>query len=163
MMTADQTRLLRELEAERAIRALMGAYLAARDARRPGQEIAALFAPDGVWEGAGRQGAQLGRHHGRAAIARRFSGLLPPTLHLLTEEDIRVTGDRARGRWRYLAPAVLDGEPSWMAGRYEIDFVGHDGRWRFAHLRVRPLLAAAHRHGWATLDEHDERDLRADG
>jgi uncharacterized protein (TIGR02246 family) len=163
MTMADQTHLLRELDAERAIRALMGNYLAARDDRRPGPEVAALFAPDGVWEGLGHQGAQLGRHHGRAAIARRFSRPLPPTLHLLTEEDIQVTGDRARGRWRYLAPAVLEGEPSWMAGRYEIDFVVHDGRWRFAHVRVRPLLAAAHRHGWATLDELDEHDLEADG
>jgi SnoaL-like domain len=163
MMMADQTRLLRELEAERAIRALMGAYLAARDGRRPGREIAELFAPDGVWEGAGRQGAQLGRHHGRAAIARRFSGPLPPTLHLLTEEDIRVTGDRARGRWRYLAPAVLDGEPTWMAGRYEIDFVVHADRWRFAHVRVRPLLAAAHRQGWVTLGEPDGHDTQAGG
>ncbi len=118
---------------------------------------------DGVWEGSGRQGAQLGRHLGRAAIARRFSEQLPPALHLLSEEDIRVEGDRAWGRWRYLAPAIVEGEASWMAGRYEIDFVVHDGRWHFAHMRVVPLLVAAHRQGWATLGEYDEHDARAGG
>jgi hypothetical protein len=156
----DVGRRLGVLEAERAIRALMAAYLAARDRGSAGGEIAAMFAPDGIWEGIGGYAAQLGRHRGVPAIAERFSGDLPPTLHLLGGEHIRVDGDRARGRWTYLAPAVLDGEAAWMAGIYDNDFIRQDGRWLFAHVRVRPVLMAAHRHGWAELikpDEHDER------
>lgn len=160
-MTADLERRLSQLEAERAIRALMGAYIAARDVRRDGHQIAALFARDGIWEGTGRHGAQLGRHRGHAAIARRFSGELPPTLHLLYEHEIRVDSDRASGRWSYLAPAVIDDEATWMAGSYDNDFVMHMRHWRFAHVRVQPLLVATHRHGWTTLLELVQHDQRA--
>ena len=160
-MTRDLERRLSELEAERAIRALMGAYVAARDGNRDGDEVAALFAPDGIWEGTGRHGAQLGCHRGHAAIAGRFSGVLPPTLHLLCEHGVRVDGDRAGGRWSYLAPAVMDGEAAWMAGRYDNDFVVHVGHWRFAYVRVQPLLVATHRLGWTTLHELVHHDQRA--
>ncbi len=151
------------LQAERDIRALMAAYVAARDGRGSGREIAELFAPDGIWEGTGPHGAQLGRHRGRAAIAQRFAGELPPTLHLLSSEQIHVNGDRATGRWSYLAPAVIDGEATWMAGGYDNDFVVHAGRWRFAHVRVRPVLAAAHRHGWTALGDRDTAERRTRG
>jgi hypothetical protein len=150
----DVERRLGTLEAERAIRTLMADYLAARDRGRAGSEIAALFVPEGIWEGTGPHAAQLGSHRGSAAIARRFSGDLPPTLHLIGGEQIHIDGDRATGRWSYLAPAMLDGEAAWMAGFYENDFVCRDGRWLFAHVRVGPVLVAAHRRGWSTLIPH---------
>jgi hypothetical protein len=159
----DVERRLGVLEAERAIRALMAAYIAARDRGGAGGEIAALFVPEGIWEGTGPSAAQLGSYRGSAAIAERFSGDLPPTLHLLGGERIRVDGDRATGRWSYLAPAVLDGEGAWMAGFYDNDFVCRDGRWLFAHVRVGPVLVAAHRHGWTELIKSDDQRARARG
>ena len=48
-----------------------------------------------------------------------------------------------------------------MAGFYDNDFIRHDGRWLFAHVRVEPALVAAHRHGWAKLIKPDEHDPRA--
>lgn len=157
----DVERRLGVLEAERSIRALMAAYLAARDRGSAGGEIAALFAPEGIWEGTGPLAAQLGSHRGSAAIGERFSGDLPPTLHLIGGEQIRVDGDRATGRWSFLAPSMLDGEAAWMAGFYDNDFVCQDGRWLFAHVRVGPVLLAAHRHGWAALIKSDEHRTRA--
>jgi hypothetical protein len=157
----DVERRLGVLEAERAIRTLMAAYLAARDRGAAGGEIARLFVPDGIWEGTGPYAAQLGSHGGHAAIAERFSSDLPATLHLIGGEQIRVDRDRATGRWSFLAPALLDGEAAWMAGLYDNDFVCRDGRWLFAHLRVGPVLVAAHRHGWATLLSPDEQLTRA--
>ena len=155
--TNDVDRRLGVLEAERAIRALMAAYIAVRDRGSAGGEVAAMFVPDGIWEGIGAYAAQLGRHRGVPAIAERFSGDLPPTLHLLGGEQVHVVGDRATGRWSYLAPAVLDGEAAWMAGVYDNDFIRQDGRWLFAHVRVGPVLVAAHRHGWVKLIKPDER------
>jgi SnoaL-like domain len=152
----DVERRLGVLEAERTIRTLMAAYLTARDRRSAGREIAALFVPEGIWEGTGPFAARLGSHQGCAAIAERFAGDMPTTLHLIGGEQIRVEGDRATGRWSYLAPAVLDGEAAWMAGVYDNDFVRQDGRRLFAHMRVGPVLAAAHRHGWAKLINPDE-------
>ena len=154
----DLERRLRILEAEHDIRVLMAAYVAARDGHGTGREIAELFTADGIWEGTGPYGAQLGRHRGRDAIARRFSGDLPPTLHLLGGEQIQIDGDHATGRWNYLALAVLDGEAAWMAGRYDNDFVVEAGRWQFAHVRVRPMLAAPHRSGVSLGDGAPQPD-----
>jgi hypothetical protein len=110
-------------------------------------------------------GGKPGRAPDRAhpAVAERFSGDLPPTLHLIGGEQIHVDGDRATGRWSYLAPAVPDGEAAWMAGFYDNVFVCQDGRWLFAHVRVRLALAAAHRRGGTALIESDEHRTRARG
>lgn len=141
--THEVERRLGVLAAEPGIGTVVAACLAARDHGSAGDEIAALFAHDGIWEGAGPDGARLGRHRGRRAIARRFPRDRPPTLHLIGGGQIRDDGDAAG-----------------IAGVYDNDFVRHGGRWRFAHVRVEPVLVAAHRHGWASLiraDGHGER------
>jgi hypothetical protein len=109
------TRRLDALESESAIRRLMANYLEARDTGRNGDELAAHFTEDGIWEAVGPLAAMLGRHEGREAIARRenraTTELMPFCVHFLTNEAITVHGDTAQGNGRSCRPARHTGRP----------------------------------------------------
>lgn len=143
----DLAQRVKVLEAKDQIRQLMADYVRARDFNEG--SVAEYFTADAVWEGTGSLAAVLGRHVGRAAIARRFAGSVPPALHLLTNESILVAGDRAAGRWTYLQPTVLSGRAHWVVARYCNDFGRSNGMRRLRHVRIEPIFQASHEDGWA--------------
>ena len=143
----DLAERLYVLESKDEIRRLMAAYAHARDVT--GHSVAEYFTTDAVWEGTGRLADVLGRHEGQNAIAERFAGPTPPTLHLLTNESISVDGADAVGYWTYLQPSVLNGRAFWIAASYHNDFHRHDGVWRIRHMRIQPLFEAPYEDGWA--------------
>ena len=149
-MYDDLTERLSVLEAKDEIRRLMAAYAAARDLGEG--SIHDYFTEDAIWEGLGRLADVLGRHIGRDAIAQRFSGPLPPGLHLLANESITVDGDQAVGSWTYLQPSVLNGRAYWVAGQYHNDFRRQDGHWRIRHLRIQLIFQAPYDQGWTQVE-----------
>jgi hypothetical protein len=152
MATSDDVeRRLDALESEGAIRRLMATYLETRDFGGDAASIPGLFTPDGIWEHVGRLAPVLGAHHGREAIARRFSGPLPLSRHFLTNEAITVTGDTAVGTWSYVMASVVEEQVVWTVGRYRNDFVRVEGAWKFQHLRINDIALPSTPDGWLKM------------
>jgi SnoaL-like domain len=149
LLTSDEVgRRLDALESEGAIRRLMANYIELRDFGGDAASIAGLFTPSGVWEHVGRLAPVLGAHHGREAIARRFSGPLPLSRHFLTNEAIMVKGETAVGMWSYVMASVVEEQVVWTAGRYRNDFVRVEGAWRFQLVRIEDIALPSTADGW---------------
>mgnify|MGYP001824024213 CR=1 FL=1 len=113
------------------------------------EEIAGLFAPDGVWDG----GKALGVSTGRAEIAER---MCKPTLrfswHYFLKPEIKVDGDRAHARWDILSPCSLpDGTPHWMSGFEDDTYVKLDGVWLHQSMKLTSVFMAPHDTGWEMI------------
>ncbi len=127
---------VQRMEDESAIRRMLieyGAFLDAKDYRA----YAALFAPDGVWQGG------FGTFTGPAAIEAMLTANLgapeagfvsKSNFHMLTNPLIAIDGDRAHVRSKYLFwTASPDMRPTpLLAGRYVDEFVRVGGQWRIA-------------------------------
>ncbi len=88
---------LRVLEDLEEIKQLKARYAALCDNGYDCDGIAALFTPDGVWDG-----GDLGRAEGRGAIRDFFvkaPKAFPFAIHHVMNPIIEVSGDTARGRW----------------------------------------------------------------
>ncbi|MCG8592420.1 MAG: nuclear transport factor 2 family protein [Proteobacteria bacterium] len=150
---------LRAVEDVQAIQRLKARYGELVDARytrrgavsdeqldRIARQVGELFTEDAEWDG----GGGLGVCRGREAIVQRFR---EPTLsfswHYFVKPQIQVDGDRASGTWDILAPCTSrDGEPLWMAGTEQDEYVREDGRWLHARMQLRVVFMAPHARGW---------------
>ncbi len=124
------------VEAESQIRAALieyGKFLDAKDYR----SYAALFAPDGVWQGG------FGTFTGPAAIEAMLTRNLgapeagfvnKANFHMLTNPLVTLDGDRAHVESKYLFwTASADNRPTpLLAGRYVDEFVQVGGAWKIA-------------------------------
>ena len=124
------------MEDESTIRRMLieyGAFLDAKDYHA----YAALFAPDGVWQGG------FGTFTGPAAIEAMLTANLgapeagyvnKTNFHMLTNPLITITGDRAHVESKYLFwTASPDNRPTpLLAGRYVDEFVRVNGLWKIA-------------------------------
>lgn len=127
---------VQRMEDESAIRRLLieyGAFLDAKDYAA----YAALFAPEGVWQGG------FGTFTGPAAIEAMLTAHLgapaagfvnKTNFHMLTNPLITLDGDRAQVESKYLFwTASADNRPTpLLAGRYIDEFVRVDGAWKIA-------------------------------
>lgn len=127
-----------ELAAREALRELVAGYAQAADSGRL-DDVAAAFTPDGVLETPDRV-----EHRGREAI-RAFLGAAGAALagattaplirHHVSNLRLAVSGpDDATGA-AYFLVVTERGPDHW--GRYRDRYVRLDGRWLFAHRRVR--------------------------
>jgi uncharacterized protein (TIGR02246 family) len=122
------------LEDREELRALIMAYGQAHD-HRDYKAFAALFAAEGEWIGG------LGSAKGPDAIFALMDesighSPLPEgsgTFHVMTNDQIRIEGDRAwsRTKWLYLTPADDQSPKLTYLGHYDDEFVRENGRWRF--------------------------------
>jgi uncharacterized protein (TIGR02246 family) len=122
------------LEDREEIRALIMAYGEAHD-HRDYKAFAGLFATEGEWIGG------LGAAKGPDAIFALMDKSighdpLPEgsgTFHVMTNDQIRIEGDRAwsRTKWLYLTPADDQSPKLTYLGHYDDEFVRENGRWRF--------------------------------
>lgn len=113
------------------------------------EQIAALFAEDGVWDA----GKALGVSRGRAEIADRMRR---PTLkfswHYFLKPEITVEGDRARARWDILSPCTTpDGKPQWMSGFEDDEYIRVDGVWLHQSMKLGVVFMAPHATGWEKI------------
>jgi hypothetical protein len=137
---------------------------------RDGQAIAALFAPDGVFELFSRYGSDDYMASGVRVVGRDNIGALVgnsamPTgrgMHYLTTDHIvEIVGDEARIDAQFIAVesnADLRSEMEWttaasivqgtlavaMIGRYDSRLHRSDGHWVFTTQRVKNSLPVAH-------------------
>lgn len=135
------------LEAVEAIRRLKARYAELVDARYEGggplpperlapiaAEIAALFTVDAVWHAGGRLGTARGREEIRARMA---APTLRASRHYFVNPVIEIKGERARARWKLLAPCTLaDGRSAWMAGAEDDEYARVDGRWLHSSMKL---------------------------
>jgi SnoaL-like protein len=143
---------LRDLEDIMEISRLKAAYCEAVDGgwdRRThrGEEVAALFVDNGVWD-AGKIG---GRGEGRQGIVDKINSFtqMPFALHRVTNPDIRVRGNEATGKWHVIAYlSQPDGTPVMFMGTYRDKFVRTPQGWRFKHLGGAAAYFANLREGW---------------
>lgn len=125
---------LQVLEDREAIRNLIldyGTYHDHRDYR----SLSALFARNGVWE------SGMGRGEGPEGVFRLMDGIighnpLPEgsgTFHVLTNDRIRIDGDRASAvtKWMYVTPGENGGPNTALLGHYDDEFIREDGEWKF--------------------------------
>ncbi|HKN14285.1 MAG TPA: nuclear transport factor 2 family protein [Candidatus Binatus sp.] len=97
MNLSDLEKRIAVLEDIEAIKKLKARYCAICDEDHNPAKITALFAPDGIWEGAG-----VGRHQGHDAIRKLFQGFqerISFSQHNVMNPIIDVDGDRATGIW----------------------------------------------------------------
>jgi len=113
------------------------------------EQIAALFTPDGVWDG----GPALGVSSGREQIAARMRA---PTLlfswHFFLKPQIHVVGEHARARWDILSPCTTkDGRPHWMVGFEDDEYARVGGTWLHTRMKLTSVFLAPHETGWEKI------------
>jgi hypothetical protein len=134
-MTALEQRITR-LEDIEAIKQLKARYSHICDDMHNPDTIASVFAEDGIWES-----EAFGKAVGHQEIRDLFQGfrdLFSFSQHNMTNPVIEVDGDRATGIWYIMGPWTLTegNKETWMALRYDDDYVKVDGEWKYQHLRV---------------------------
>jgi hypothetical protein len=149
MVTSDLAKRITILEDIEAIKQLKAHYCGICDDDHNPDKITALFAQDGIWEGAG-----VGRHQGHEAIRKlfqEFQGRISFSQHNVMNPIIEVSGDRAKGTWYFLGPFTMrkGNRAMWLGARYEDDYVKIDGQWKIMHLRAIGRMAAPYEKGWA--------------
>ncbi len=122
------------LEDREEIRALILAYGQAHD-HRDYRMFASLFATDGEWIGG------LGTAKGPEAIFALMDksighNPLPNgsgTFHVLTNDQIKIEGDRASAttKWLYITPGSDDAPKPTYLGHYDDQFIRENGHWKF--------------------------------
>jgi uncharacterized protein (TIGR02246 family) len=122
------------LEDREAIRALILAYGQAHD-HRDYRTFASLFATNGEWVGG------LGSAKGPDAIFALMDKTIghhptpngSGTVHLLTNDQIEIDGDRATAvtKWIYITPGPDDAPRMVYVGHYDDEFVRENGAWKF--------------------------------
>ena len=129
------------IEDERQIIRLKATYARACDDGYDAARIAALFTPDGVWDG----GALFGRAEGTEAIRAHFAGAsqrISWSLHFTLNPLIDVAPDRetATASWYLWQPCIRQrssgGVLSWLAGTYADTYVRTPEGWRFRTVTV---------------------------
>jgi uncharacterized protein (TIGR02246 family) len=149
-MSADLEARVAALEAERAIRRLVGSYARACDPIDP-DRIASLFTEDGTWSSRTTDGSvEFGAASGREAIRATFAGLgeaiASPTAHYNLQEEIDVAPDgrSAAATWytivltRGRTDERPEGDPTLLLGTYEHEYRRGEDGWRFT--RVDTLI-----------------------
>jgi uncharacterized protein (TIGR02246 family) len=122
------------LEDREEIRALILEYGRAHD-HRDYRAFASLFATNGEWIGG------LGSAKGPEAIFALMDKSighhpLPEgsgTFHVMTNDQIRIDGDRASSttKWLYITSGDDEAPRLTYLGHYDDDFVRENGRWKF--------------------------------
>jgi hypothetical protein len=129
-----------EIETREGVRLCLAAYTSYAD-RGKFEEVAALFAPDGVLEVEGIGGARVS---GPEEILAFFRGVnsdvvtaAPPgrMQHHVSSTSIEVTSPTEARASSYFTVMTGAGVDHW--GTYRDRLVPHDGRWVFAHRHVR--------------------------
>lgn len=142
---------VQKLEDIEEIKRLKFEYCNLVDAGFLADELGALFTEDGVWEA----GEPWGSFEGREAIVEFFRAQQPVvnfSVHALSNPEIEVDGDTARGRWRTLVPATLNLEEGrvahWMFCDYTDEYRRVDDRWLFSRVKADVTRNAAYAEGW---------------
>lgn len=148
---------LARLEANDAIRNLIGLYAVGADRRNDPTIFETLYAEEAVWESAG-----FGRFEGRTQITQQLARVAREkvlwSLHVMANPHIEVAPDgaHAEASWVLWEPASLgDGQGKasdhWLGGQYHCDLVHTAEGWRFSHVRLHVNLLSPYAEGFKRL------------
>jgi hypothetical protein len=134
-MTDIEARITR-LEDIEAIKQLKARYAQICDDMHNPDTIASVFSEDGIWEN-----EDLGKATGHEEISALFStfrDMFSFSQHNMSNPVITVDGERATGIWYIMSPhdVTEDNRKTWIAARYDDDYVKVDGEWKYQHLRA---------------------------
>jgi uncharacterized protein (TIGR02246 family) len=140
----SQEQLLYTLEADRQIRNLMSRYGQYLDTKNF-DGYASLFAKEAEWSGQLSEYTTIkGPDNIRAAMEKAFATrVYDPAhitnLHLITNIEISIDGDRATGysRWTVMSRNEADQPYARVSGRYDDVFIREDGQWKFLSRAAR--------------------------
>jgi uncharacterized protein (TIGR02246 family) len=136
------------------IRTLRARYAEACDTGYDADAMAALFAPDGVWEFTNEWGVHRGRDEIRRFVTE-VGKQITWALHFMICPVISVAdnGTEATGTWYILELATMVGvddlaerDAVVLSGTYDDTYVKLNGTWKFAHVTV-------HVHQLSNLDQ----------
>lgn len=150
MDLAARIQRLEDIEAIKQLKARWGETI---DANLGAAKIVAMFADDAVIDI-----ERYGRHEGRVAIEKFFSQTrFTWMFHCFIPKVIEIAEDgrTARGRWRLWELGTkprpvpnLPGEPVWIGGNYDDDFVKIDHEWKFKTIRLKLEFISPYDQGW---------------
>ena len=132
---SDVVERLAAVEDRLAIIELEAAYARAFDSRA-GDEWAALFTPDGIYQARGATAERGNYVAGREALAAFCAGAPFDGIHLMHLPQCTFDGEQARSRihLEFVATFHAEGNPTVrMVGYYDVRYVKLDGVWRIAH------------------------------
>lgn len=137
---SDIEKRIRMLEDIEAIKILKARYCEHCDNDYAPDAIAAQFTEDGCWDGGG-----FGVHRGRTAIRDFFaqvSSVAVFAAHHVTNPQIVVSGDQARGKWLLWQAVVMQpgDQAFWLSATYEDQYVRSDKGWLFKHVKLDTRL-----------------------
>ncbi|HEY5023634.1 MAG TPA: nuclear transport factor 2 family protein [Acidimicrobiales bacterium] len=126
-----------------------GAVVDVSTLARVADGVAALFTPDGVWDG----GPGLGSATGRSAIATRLrETTLTFSRHFFMNPRLDVDGATARGRWDLLSPCRRpDGTSYWMSGYEDDEYARVDGIWLHRSMKLTTVFMSPVGEGWTRV------------
>ena len=136
-MSAAMSTTIAQLIDIEDIRRLKYFYAASCDDNYQPEQLADLFTKDAIWDG-----GIFGVHTGQDAIRDFFANtanLVEYAIHYVGNSIIDVNGDTAQGSW-YLWQSLVVRETQqayWLIAKYSDDYVREDGRWKFAHVRLK--------------------------
>ena len=132
---SDVAERLAAVEDRLAIIELEAAYARSFDSRA-GDEWAALFTPDGIYQARGATPERGNYVAGRDALASFCSAAPFDGIHLMHLPQCTFDGHRACSRihLEFVATFHAEGNPTVrMVGYYDVRYVKADGIWRTAH------------------------------
>jgi hypothetical protein len=142
MDTTELEKRITRLEDIEAIKQLKARYCEICDDTHNPDRVGSVFAEDGIWES-----ADFGKAQGPKEISelfQKFRDLFTFSQHNIMNPIIDVNGDRATGSWYIMGPwtQTENKKETWMALRYDDDYVKIDGEWKYSHLRVALRMTA---------------------
>jgi len=153
---------IRAVEDAEEIKKLMATYEDYVDSLQRLEELTGLFTDDAKFVvsflgDAGAEAIIVGTHEGKEAIRTLLSVLNPTTIsycaHLVTNPNITVDGEKAKGRWYLLCPftALTPEGPkaAWEQGVYDNEFVKVDGKLRISLMKIEFSFSTPYEDGWA--------------
>jgi len=110
-------------------------------------DIVGLFTEDGEYDF-----SHLGKGTGRAAQKKFFEGIgnyISTVKQFIHNHIVEVHGDTATGISYLEAKPVYKGESFLVAGRYDDEYVRHDGKWKYKKMKFTPYFMVPLKEGWA--------------
>ena len=96
--------------------------------------------------------AHEGRYDGKGAITELYSSILPTkdrfaASHLIMNPVVKVDGERAKGTF-YLLEATGVKRAIWGHGRYDIEYIRVNGKWKISSFRYTWNFSTPYDEGW---------------
>jgi len=93
-----------------------------------------------------------GRYEGEDAIIELFRSVLPTkdrfaVTHLMLNPVVKVEGERAKGIFYLLEPTGVK-RAMWGHGRYDMEYIRVDGKWKISSFRLMWNFMTPYDEGW---------------